>query len=189
MQTAFPRLRAKLRLDTMNPLEMGFLGFCGFTNVASDPRLNPAHNAELRGLFPEPFDVFNHSGNFGASILIGAGITYLAVRLQNRFANRRGNAETASLGRIRGVAAGIGITAVTLANAAVETKYGISVGGKDTIDLFYGIAAGAFATTLPKPILEQPATPPQTAEPPELRLQSMQEILPPPQQATVQTSS
>ena len=99
-------------------------------------------NGYLRDLVPEPFDYFDHAGNFAYSIL-GA---YAAV-MATEYAAKKTNLSFEP-GRLKKIALGAGVCAAFMANALSETKIGVSLIDADTtpdlLDGCYGMASGVF---------------------------------------------
>jgi hypothetical protein len=106
-----------------------------------------------RGIFPEPFDVFNHVGNLNGSSVIGyAGGLYLG----QFYAERAKTESKTSLMRRTRVAMAVGATVAGAAlNAVSETKLGMSITHigttGDIVDYSYGVVtAAACGVLLPK---------------------------------------
>lgn len=98
----------------------------------------------VRGILPEPFDFFNHAGNFGTSLAVGACATQFVISGSKAISDNPP--------RVNRLAIGCGIAVATAVNALSETKLGISIAPglnpetvPDTIDAMYGVGAGAVA--------------------------------------------
>lgn len=99
----------------------------------------------VRHRLPEPFDYFNHAGNFTWSLLIGGYVSYAVQQELCKRSQTEG-------GNIRRLGVIAGSLAAAAANIITETKYGGSVfrevHGADPIDALYGIPAGIWGSNL-----------------------------------------
>ena len=97
-----------------------------------------------RGLMPEPFDIFNHVGNMG-SMITAATAAIAGSIVSEQFTNDH---------RARRIGFALAMSVVTMGNFIAETKFcapvatALDIGGTpDSIDLAYGLAAGAFGAS------------------------------------------
>jgi len=104
-----------------------------------------AGKGRLRNLLPEPFDWFNHAGNFSVSTNTALASTYISALALSKTTEQ-------SPSTVRRAAVAVGVTAVAVINSLAETRWGLNITGSsatpDYVDLAYGVGAGAFATSL-----------------------------------------
>lgn len=109
--------------------------------------------AIVRDRLAEPFDLFDHAGNFAVSACFGLVAARIAGGVMTRF--------EASPRAMKRVAIATGTLVVAAANALTETKWGVRFTGilttPDPIDFAYGVGAGVLASSL---VDFQPATNP-----------------------------
>lgn len=94
----------------------------------------------LRNHLPEPFDYFDHAGNFAVSYIFG----YVGNVAMESFLNQKTDVSS----RVRRVAtASAGFLAATSFNVITETTagrlLGLRIDSSDFIDMWYGCIAGA----------------------------------------------
>jgi len=130
---------------------------------------------KLREIGHYPFDVFNHTGNFGVAVLGGLATSFMAVNSQKMVSDVRGKAETVSLRRMDRVAMAAGLLGAAAASYALE-KFGGSV---DMLDVAYSMGAGALGASMfrmgREPVYDPNWQPPAEAQ------GGGTEIAPPPQ--------
>ena len=93
------------------------------------------NDGRLRNIVQEPFDVFDHAGNFNPSMLL-AGYPYLLASSTKK---------VRSSPRLQKGVLGLGVLAAFGANFLAETKTGVKLIGEngtpDTVDMLYGSGA------------------------------------------------
>lgn len=109
-------------------------------------RSNPGSRDHL----PEPFDLPDHIGNIDISSLLGYTSGLAAGQIYSSFEQKCEPKE--AIRKTRTVMALAGFCVGLVANAATETKLGLSFvpgtsGTPDGIDLLYGVAASTIAAT------------------------------------------
>lgn len=118
--------------------------------TASDGISNPRifSQEHTRNLLPEPFDFFDHAGNFTWSMITGFCVTGLAAWAIGKFDRSPNSTKAAAIT--------VSTLAVAGVNALTETRWGTNFMNNSlhsnlqpsTIDLAYGIGAGLVASSI-----------------------------------------
>ncbi len=118
---------------------------------------------ETRGIFPEPFDFFNHVGNFDLGTGFAAGFAMRAIAAYHR----RESGQQADPPSMKARVAAGGLLAGMLINGFVETRWGVKLTGwentGDPIDFVYGAISGATGALL-APSLNPPEPKPESLQ-------------------------
>ncbi len=143
------KLSFGLRLSKKKIVGMAILSFSDLLSVVEKNNLEQGEKSKIRNILPEPFDWFNHAGNFVNSIWAGVAGTLIAGAILEH----REGTEAKKATRIMWA---VGATAALGINLVSETRLGMSLitSNKsdytpDIIDAVYGIGAGCFGASIP----------------------------------------
>ena len=111
--------------------------------------LEEGEKSKIRNVFPEPFDWFDHAGNFSNSIWLGAATSALAGAILER-------REGIDAKKSTKVMWAVGTLAVLGVNILFESKLGTNFMNNDeikftgdAIDVVYGVGAGSLGASIP----------------------------------------